>query len=190
MISAPTPSPRPLTILINPAGRWALCTHSMISCVCKVLILLGFVTTVHPAASATDALLKKYRMASCCYLHQKVRHLRRTVIFLDEYLGMVVGARHNCIVQTLEILCPFCRCGFRISFESLFCCKGGVLSAFFIAKSDTSNHLLSGGIDQIEGLLAVRFNEFTVNVVLGDEFHIYSPWCVDRRQSRVLAVLE
>lgn len=65
-----------------------------------------------------------------------------------------------------------------------------MLSAFFIAKSDTSNHLLSGGIDQIEGLLAVRFNEFTVNVVLGDEFHIYSPWCVDRRQSRVLAVLE
>lgn len=52
-------SPRPWTMLINPLGNCAACTHSAISCVCQVLISLGLVTTAQPEASAAAVLLKK-----------------------------------------------------------------------------------------------------------------------------------
>ena len=50
--SAPTTSPRPATTLQRPFGRFAACTHSSHTRVCRALISLGFMTTVQPAATA------------------------------------------------------------------------------------------------------------------------------------------
>jgi len=50
--SAPTTSPRPLTMLNTPAGRPAACRRSTTISVCSALISLGLITAVQPAANA------------------------------------------------------------------------------------------------------------------------------------------
>jgi len=56
--SAPTTSPRPVTILNTPAGRPASCRASVRTCVWMALISLGLMTTVQPAARAVASLLQ------------------------------------------------------------------------------------------------------------------------------------
>jgi hypothetical protein len=56
--SAPTTSPRPLTMLNKPGGRPALCSASVTTWVWVALISLGLITTVQPAASAVASLLQ------------------------------------------------------------------------------------------------------------------------------------
>ncbi|MNN22217.1 hypothetical protein D3C81_1355680 [compost metagenome] len=52
VISVPTTSPRPVTILNTPGGTSAACSASVTMRVCIALISLGLMTAVQPAATA------------------------------------------------------------------------------------------------------------------------------------------
>ncbi len=54
--SAPTVSPRPVTMLKTPAGSPASCSASVTTCVWMALISLGLTIAVQPAASAAASL--------------------------------------------------------------------------------------------------------------------------------------
>ncbi len=57
VISAPTASPRPVTMLTTPGGRPARCSARVMTSVCTALNSLGLITALLPAAMAIASLL-------------------------------------------------------------------------------------------------------------------------------------
>src|SRR6202012_559054 len=89
----------------------------------------------------------------------------------DHDRGIIIYSGREGLIKLLQILAALLHRSFRKARKRFFCGLDRAARVIFIAKGDAPDDLLISRSAKIKRLLAVRLDEFTIDVMCGDRFH-------------------